>query len=263
MGVAVWRIALYIYVLSSSFVLQPAYSLLSTHRTTLKRAGIRNVHQMSASSEGIKSFLYHQDIAPLWQKSTFDHPFLAGCRDGSLSEKQFDTWLEQDYLFVKSFREFVRDGVLGSLPSEISQVHGPAIEGGLAALDDELQWFKSCAKARGLQNLDDVTALPPNLEYQKWMGSLIRSGDYSINAPAFWAIEAVYQVAWAEVLKGTSDKFSDFANRWGNQEFGEYVDLLEVQADSVLKDEEAVKKNMKQILILECGFWDMAFSEQN
>jgi hypothetical protein len=36
-----------------------------------------------------------------WQAATI-HPFLAGVRDGSVSEDSFDRWLAQDYLYAQA-----------------------------------------------------------------------------------------------------------------------------------------------------------------
>jgi hypothetical protein len=43
----------------------------------------------------------------------------------------------------------------------------------------------------------------------------LHSAPYAVQAAAFWAIEACYNQAWAEVLQnGTAELYKEFAHRW-------------------------------------------------
>mmetsp|Transcript_23503 Transcript_23503/g.41000 ORF Transcript_23503/g.41000 Transcript_23503/m.41000 type:complete len:257 (+) Transcript_23503:85-855(+) len=196
----------------------------------------------------------------LWTECTEAHPFLQGCFEGNLDDQKFDTWLVQDYHFVKTFQEFVGDGVYKKAPAE----HRATIRDGIAALEDELVWFQQMARSRNIEGLEDAILLPANVAYRKYLQLLVEEGDYTILAVAFWAIEVVYQEAWARVLEGGARRFHEFAARWGNDGFGAYVAQLEKQADEALVgagshaagDAAAV---LKQVMQLEVGFWQMAF----
>ena len=61
------------------------------------------------------------------------HPrFLERCRDGSNSCVQFDTWLQQGYLFVKGFAGFA-----GSVLSKAEEAGNlEVLAGGIGALAD-------------------------------------------------------------------------------------------------------------------------------
>lgn len=82
--------------------------------------------------------------AEAWHRATV-HPFLAGCQQGTITTGQFNTWLVQDYLFVKDFTRMVGK-VLGSAPDH----HLDLLLEGLTALRDELRWFQAKAQERGL-----------------------------------------------------------------------------------------------------------------
>ena len=59
--------------------------------------------------------------------------------------------------------------------------------------------------------------------------------------------------------------YTEFAARWGNAGFTEYVKLLEQQADEVLqtsseKVQQQAEEAFLQIARLEKDFWQMAFN---
>jgi hypothetical protein len=55
-------------------------------------------------------------------------------------------------------------------------------------------------------------------------------------------------------------------SRWGNPEFGKYVQQLQQQADEALQQSpdftKAAKEAVEKVAELECGFWSMAFSAE-
>lgn len=65
--------------------------------------------------------------AAAWHRATV-HPFLTGCKQGTILPAQFNTWLVQDYLFVKDFTRMVGH-ILGSAPDH----HLDLLLGGLGA----------------------------------------------------------------------------------------------------------------------------------
>ena len=65
------------------------------------------------------------------------HPFLKSCQQGSINQCQFDTWLVQDYLFVKEFTRLA-----ANLLTVAPYCDYEGLLGGLGALRDELKWFQ-------------------------------------------------------------------------------------------------------------------------
>lgn len=189
-----------------------------------------------------------------WREATV-HPFLEQCRLGTIQQQQFNTWLVQDYLFVVDFTRMV-GRLLHSAPVD----HFDVILGGLSALKDELSWFKEKAAERKLDlNIQKQLTCK---EYCDYMSSFAEM-PYPVQATALWAIEFAYNQGWQ--LPGVIQPYTEFAQRWGNPGFTEYVKFLEQQADEVLRSSS---ENMQQqaeaaflnIARLEKDFWQMAFS---
>ena len=80
--------------------------------------------------------LLQQD--PSAAEGALQHPFLKACSDGSITPSQFNAWLQQDYNFVNAFAHFA-EKVRACSPSG----HTRAYTDGLAALSEELTWFKA------------------------------------------------------------------------------------------------------------------------
>ena len=65
------------------------------------------------------------------------HPFLEHCKNASVAPQSFNWWLEQDYGFVQEFESFSK-AILSNAPAADTSV----LRSGIAALDDELKFFK-------------------------------------------------------------------------------------------------------------------------
>ncbi|WP_292703902.1 hypothetical protein [Nostoc sp. NMS2] len=100
--------------------------------------------------------------------------------------------------------------------------HFDVILGGLAALKDELNWFKEKATQRQL-NLN-IKKQPTCREYCEYMHSLADK-PYPVQATAFWAIELAYNQGW-QLPGNMPAPDNEFAQRWGNIDFTKYVKLL-------------------------------------
>lgn len=195
-----------------------------------------------------------QNHRQVWQEATV-HPFLEQCKSGTIKPEQFNTWLVQDYLFVLEFTRMA-GRLLASAPPE----HFDVILSGLSALKDELNWFKEKAADRQL-NLS-TQKQSTCAEYCNFMHSL-GAMPYPVQATAFWAIELAYNQGW-QLPGQMPEPYNEFADRWGNPSFTDYVKCLESQANEVL---QTVPKTVKQqaedaflkVASLEKDFWQMAF----
>ncbi len=190
-----------------------------------------------------------------WHTATV-HPFLTQCQLGTIQPKQFNTWLVQDYLFVIEFTRFVAR-ILANAPTH----HFDILLSGLNALSDELIWFKVKAEERQL-NLS-AEPQPTCSQYCEYL-ELVASMPYAVQVTALWALELAYNQGWQ--LPGTMpEPYAEFANRWGNQDFTEYVKLLEQLADEALSTaDETIQVRAEsaflKIASLEKDFWSMAMA---
>ena len=196
-----------------------------------------------------------QNYTQAWHEATA-HPFLEQCKLGTIQPQQFNTWLVQDYLFVVDFTRMV-GRILAIAPPH----HFDVILDGLSALKDELNWFQEKA---GERQLDLNTQKQPTCtKYCDYMHSLAAM-PYPVQATAFWAIELAYNQGWQ--LPGVMPlPYTEFAARWGNAGFTEYVKLLEQQADQVLQTgsetvHHQAEKSFLKVANLEKDFWQMAFN---
>jgi thiaminase/transcriptional activator TenA len=196
-----------------------------------------------------------QNHSQAWQEATV-HPFLEQCKLGTIKPEQFNTWLVQDYQFVVDFTRIVAR-VLAVAPLN----HFDVILGGLSVLKDELNWFKEKAAERQLNLATEKQ--PTCIKYCEFMDSLAAM-PYPVQAAALWAIELAYNQGWQ--LPGVMPSpYNEFADRWGNSGFTEYVKLLEQQADEVLKTApKTIQQQTEQAFLnvaqLEKDFWQMAFN---
>ena len=74
--------------------------------------------------------------ADLWKRA-IDHRFLQLCKNATIPSQSFNWWMEQDYGFVVRFVNF-----LEAVKSKAPEHDQPVLEGGRAALDDELVFFR-------------------------------------------------------------------------------------------------------------------------
>jgi len=189
-----------------------------------------------------------------WHTAT-THPFLTQCQAGTIRPAQFNTWLVQDYLFVTEFTRFLARSLAAS-PVE----HFEVLLAGLMALQDELKWFRTKANERSL-TLETPRQSTCQL-YCDFMGNLVNQ-PYPVQATTLWAIEYAYNQGWQ--LPGTMPPpYAEFAERWGNSGFTDYVNLLAEQADAVLADaatdiQQQAENAFLRVAVLEQAFWQMAY----
>lgn len=196
-----------------------------------------------------------QTHAAAWEQATV-HPFLTGCKTGTIRPEQFNTWLVQDYLFVK---EFTR--MLGRVLAAAPDAHLDSLLGGLTALKDELLWFESKGAER---QLDLATPKQATCQhYCEWMAGLVTT-PYAVQAVALWAIEYAYNQGW-QLPGPMPEPYTEFAARWGNPGFTDYVNVLAQQADASLQEatpavQQQAETAFLRVAELEQAFWQMAFN---
>jgi len=190
-----------------------------------------------------------------WAGATV-HPFLQQCQQGVITAAQFNTWLVQDYLFVTEFTRLAAQ-LLAAAPV----AHFDTLLSGLGALKDELLWFEEKAAERTLS----LTVAPQATcqAYCEFMRSLAAE-PYAVQATAFWAIELAYNQGW-QLHSPMPGPYAEFADRWGNEGFTDYVKVLEQQADDALAiADQPTQQKAEQAFIkvaqLERDFWQMAFA---
>ncbi|KAG8372884.1 hypothetical protein BUALT_Bualt12G0113600 [Buddleja alternifolia] len=194
------------------------------------------------------------------------HPFILAIRGGSVDISCFKRWLGQDYIFVRAFVPFLASVLLKAWKESDDSSDVDVILGGLAALNDEIAWFKKEASKWGVA-LDSVVPQKSNLDYCRFLESLMSSDvSYTEAVTAFWVIEAVYQESFAHCLEDgskTPEELKETCQRWGNDGFGQYCCALksianrqlEKASDDVVAKAEAI---LLSVLEYEVDFWNMS-----
>ncbi|KAK8478239.1 hypothetical protein V6N11_080198 [Hibiscus sabdariffa] len=195
------------------------------------------------------------------------HPFIHRIRDGNIDIPAFKTWLGQDYIFVRAFVPFVASVLTKAWKgSNDGDNDVEVILGGMAALNDEISWFKKEASKWDVQ-LSNTVPQKANQEYCRFLESLTSPEvEYTVAIVAFWVIETVYQESFAHCLEDgskTPPELKETCQRWGNEGFGEYCNSLRKIADRQLEkaSDDAISKAeamFLQVLEYEVDFWNMS-----
>ncbi|KAF5737020.1 Heme oxygenase-like multi-helical [Tripterygium wilfordii] len=194
------------------------------------------------------------------------HPFILSIRDGTVDLSHFKTWLGQDYLFVRAFVAFAANVLIKAYKESGNSSDMDVILTGMAALNDEIAWFKREAIKWGV-SLSDIHPQKANLKYCRFLESLMSPEvEHTVAITAFCAIEAVYQESFAHCLEEgstTPPELQETCQRWGNEQFGQYCHSLREIANGRLKkaSDDILKKSevvFLEILEHEVEFWNMS-----
>ena len=178
-----------------------------------------------------------------WRAATC-HPFLDGVRDGTLPAAAFNTWLQQDYLFVKDLFSF-QARLLAAAPRPAQSI----LAAGLAVLEAELTWFEEQLARRGVP-----TAVPRHPTTEAYRAELDRllTEPFEVGLSALWALELAYVEAWRGAAPGAIE-YREFVQHWTVSTFARYVASLEAHTT----DSPAAEAAWLRIVRLERDFWDL------
>lgn len=222
----------------------------------------------------ILSSLYHNHN-DLLLVATVQHPFIVGCTDASVTVEEFNTWLLQDFLYVKEFLKY-----LGRLESVALSQHQPLLRNVIIAVEAELAWFRKRAQERGISEdvLEGTQPKDTTQRYIQKMREIVPSEAcyqssrslYFYQVSSLYFIEDVYCRAWRFALEqAPTGLYAVFAQQWGNDDFFQYVQQLkEAAAEAITlalnsgqeksEVESLLAKLLQEILKIEIDFWDMA-----
>ncbi|GAB2233280.1 hypothetical protein Droror1_Dr00002499 [Drosera rotundifolia] len=197
------------------------------------------------------------------------HPFILSIRDGNVDFSSFKRWLGQDYIFVRAFVPFVAGVLVKAWKESDDQSDIEVILGGLAALNDELAWFKKEASKWDVQ-LSSIAPQKANLDYCRFLESLDAPEiDYTEAITVFWAIEVVYQQSFAHCLEddsSTPTELRETCERWGNKGFEQYCSSLERISNRCLEKASFDARRKAEVTLInileqEVAFWNMSSGE--
>ncbi|ORY06439.1 heme oxygenase-like protein [Basidiobolus meristosporus CBS 931.73] len=216
-----------------------------------------------------------------WQAAT-EHPFLNGVADGTITDRQFNAWLQQDYLYAIDFAK-----MLGNLLRVAPLGHLDVLFTSCTFMKDELTWFdrkleersmktpsKGWGRKLGSFDKEEVTKQVICAEYGRFMTDRVPTLPYYLQILSIWAIEASYNTAWSKILSRVEPKYQEFPERWGNKDFKKFVTELERTLESEYRvslstasgGSESLLQAAEEIFLtiaeFEERFWSMAFADK-
>lgn len=199
-------------------------------------------------------------VEPQW-RAMLGHPFLRQTADGTLPAGRFETWLHQDYLFVRDDIGFV-GCLVARAPLHLRRMLGEFIP----ALHQELDLFASMAKELGV-NLEGIEPSPVCHAYNMFLLATVHTRGFAESFTVLYGSEKAYFDSWSQVkkLQTQASPYQRFIDHWSGDAFATWVNQLAQAIDSLAagcgNDE---LKRMEELLRLtvryEYLFWDMALT---
>lgn len=184
----------------------------------------------------------------LWEAGT-EAAFLDAVGDGSLPEEAFHRWLVQDYLFVSGLSRF--------LALVVAKTDRPAqslLIAGLAALDDELDWFERHAAERRLA-FDEAEPHPICRRYLDFLLASAYREPVGVLLAILYGVEVAYTAGWGRY--SAEGPYAEFIDRWTNPDFVAYVvELMRFADEHPHPGQQAA---FDRVLRHERDFWRMTW----
>lgn len=194
----------------------------------------------------------------LWNR-LLEHPFVLRARDGDLPAETFDTWLRQDYLFVREGRSFLAL-LLARSPERLRD---PLAEA-LAALGDELELFRDRAGELGV-DLEGVEPGLVNHAFVQYLKATAHGASYGSAFAAYWTAEKAYHECWKVVERGLPQDSPrrPLVENWAGDEFADFVGWLGSELDGLAErasaaERERMEEHFVRTARYEVAFWEMA-----
>ncbi len=189
------------------------------------------------------------------------HPFLQQTADGTLPAQRFETWLVQDYIFVRD-----DIGVIGCMlaraPVELRRLLGDFIP----ALHRELDLFESMAKELGV-SLEGVEPTPVCHAYTMFLLATAQTRSFAESFTVLFGAEKAYYDSWTQVKRRQTQpsRYQRFIDHWSSEAFAAWVDelaqALDRLADGCGPDERRRMEHLFRLTVrYEYLFWDMALT---
>jgi len=199
-------------------------------------------------------------VQPQWE-AMLAHPFLQHTAQGTLPPRRFETWLQQDYLFIRA-----EIGIIGSLlaqaPLELHRLVGQFIP----ALYSELALFEAVAKEHGI-SLEPLEPAPVCHAYSMFLLATAHTRSFIESFAVLFGVEKAYYEAWSQVRRRQTQPspYQRLIDQWSGEAFATAVGEIEQALDQLGETcGEAERARMEELLRLtiryEYLFWEMGLN---
>ena len=209
---------------------------------------------------------FHQRLLSQAQEiwsAILNHHFLKMTAEGSIPDKTFKTWIQQDYVFVQEAIPFVAV-LLAKAPIHLRPIFIQILSG----LDRELELFRRNATAHGV-NLENVTPSPTCYSYNQFLMTTAYNSSFAESFTVLYAAEKAYLDSWMEVKNNLKiqSPWQEFIDNWTNEEFQQFVNWLTSTVNELATGKpEGELRRMEELFLItaryEYLFWEMAATEE-
>ena len=201
-----------------------------------------------------------QTVQPQWT-AMLAHPFLLHTAEGTLPTGRFETWLRQDYVFVRE-EIGVIGGLLAKAPLAVHRLLGNFIP----ALYGELDMFHAEASNFGI-SLDNIEPTPVCHAYLMFLLATAHTRSFAESFAVLYGVEKAYFDSWTQVKQQQTQEspYQRFIDHWSSDAFAAGMQEVELALDKLAAEcGSAERTRMAELFRLtvryEYLFWDMALS---
>ena len=209
---------------------------------------------------------FHQKLLDqaqdIWN-AILNHRFLKMTAEGSIPDKTFKTWIQQDYVFVQEAIPFVAV-LLAKAPIHLRPIFIQILSG----LDRELELFRKNASAHKV-SLENVKPAPTCHSYNQFLMTTAYNGSFAEGFTVLYAAEKAYLDSWMEVKNNLKiqSSWQEFIDNWTNEDFQQFVNWLSSTINELATGKPADELlKMEELFIItaryEYLFWEMAATEE-
>ena len=199
-------------------------------------------------------------VQPQWT-AMLDHPFLRQTADGSLPPGRFETWLRQDYVFVREELRVI-GGLLTKAPPQLQRLIGSFIPG----LSGELDMFETMATDFDI-SLDNIEPNPVCHAYMMFLQATVHTRNFAESFAVLYGVERAYYDSWSRVKQQQlhTSPYQRFIDHWSGEAFGAGLREVEQDLDRLAAEcgaaEQARMEDLFRLTVrYEYTFWDMALN---
>ena len=182
-------------------------------------------------------------VEPQWA-ALLDHPFLRQTADGSLPPGRFETWLQQDYVFV---REEIRviGGLIAKAPPQLQRLIGTFIPG----LSGELDMFETMAADLDV-SLDKIEPNPVCHAYMMFLQATVHTRNFAESFAVLYGVERAYYDSWSRVKhrQRRTSPYQRFIDHWSGEAFETGLREVEHGLDQVAAECGAAERTRMEDL---------------
>ena len=203
-----------------------------------------------------------KEVEPLWEKMV-THPFVLELGEGTLPWTKFQTYFEQDHLFLRSWVSLPCMGIVKAPDFNVARRISNFMN---SVLGGEEALFQRAFQEFGLsgRQVTDLHPLPTTQAFSSYIKNVSTEGTFRDIITAFLAVEWTY-LDWSQRLMTAGKRpINAYYREWIDIHAGSELENLVTWMKRMLDDEPAPDKDRLQSIFSNCLryevlFWEMSY----